>query len=148
MRLSKTLIFAALALPLTTAQIAHADVSPLKLQEGWFRALPSNLPAGGYFRLHNGGAKAVTLISASSKGCGTLMLHQSLKKGGMSHMEHVHHIEIPAGQELKFEPGSYHLMCMKPTEAMKPGGQIDVTLRFADGQSLTSSFSIRSSTGK
>jgi copper(I)-binding protein len=48
---------------------------------------------------------------------------------------------------LIFAPGSYHLMCMQPTDAVQPGKTVQVTLKFADGASVTGDFDVRSATG-
>ena len=45
------------------------------VSDAWIRAMPAGIPSGGYFTLHNGTAKDVVLMGASSPGCGSLMLH-------------------------------------------------------------------------
>jgi hypothetical protein len=115
---------------------------------GWFRALPAKLPAGGYFTLHNGGAMPVSLIGAASPACGSLMLHKSMTMNGMASMESIESIPVPPGTDVTFAPGGYHLMCMQPTPAMKPGASVPVTLQFADGAKLTSNFAVKTATGK
>jgi len=42
----------------------------------------------------------------------------------MSTMEDVSGVPVPAGGEIRFAPGGFHLMCMGPTAAVKPGGSI------------------------
>src|SRR5690348_2252534 len=99
----------------------------------WFRSLPANLPAGGYFELRTAGRWPVILTGAASDACGMLMLHKSERKSGMESMSDVNAIDIPTGGTLKFAPGGYHLMCMNPRPVMKPGAAISVTLNFSDG---------------
>jgi copper(I)-binding protein len=127
--------------------IAPAGAAQVQVSGAWFRALPSNLPAGGYFTLHNNGA-AVQLKSAQSPACGTLMLHQSMQMGGMESMMAVQSVDVPAGGTITFAPGGYHLMCTSPTSAMTPGGQVPVTFGFSDGSSVTVPFSVRNASGK
>jgi copper(I)-binding protein len=55
---------------------------------------------------------------------------------------------VPAGGSIAFTPGSYHLMCMDPKAAMKPGGSVPVTLQFQDGGRLTANFAVRNAAGK
>jgi hypothetical protein len=114
----------------------------------WFRALPANLPAGGYFELRNTGRWPAKLTGARSSACGMLMLHQSERKSGMETMSHVDAIDIPAGGTLKFAPGGYHLMCMQPAPAVKPGASITVTLKFSDGSITTKKFAVKNAMGK
>jgi periplasmic copper chaperone A len=124
-----------------------ANAAGLTVTDGWIRALPAAVPSGGYFTLHNGGKKAVTLTGASSPACGMLMLHQSENIGGMSRMGDVANIDVPAGGTVKFTPGGYHLMCMSATNAIKPGKTVPVTLKFSDGTSINSVFAVRNAAG-
>ena len=109
-------------------------------------ALPAGLPAGGYFTLHNGGNAPVKLTGADSPACGMLMLHKSEDKGGMSQMMDVPDITVPAGGDLKFAPGGYHLMCMQPK--MQPGSVVSVTLQFADGTKTYVNFAVKNARGR
>jgi hypothetical protein len=135
---------AALAV-LILASPAHA--APV-VSNGWIRILPAGLPAAGYFDLHNGSDKVISLTGAASPACGMLMLHKSEDVGGTMRMEEVASIEVAPGATLKFAPGGYHLMCMPPSAGLKPGGHVAVTLDFADGAKVTSEFVIRNATGK
>ncbi|HVP83411.1 MAG TPA: DUF1775 domain-containing protein [Rhizomicrobium sp.] len=121
-------------------------VAPVKITDAWIRALPSGLPAGGYFTLRNEGDKTLELTSASSPSCGMLMLHKSENTGGMSHMSDVTSLKIAPKATLTFAPGGYHLMCMKP-KALKPGDTASVTLKFTDGSQADANFAVKSATG-
>jgi periplasmic copper chaperone A len=136
----------AAALLAATANAAFA--APVTVTEAWMRALPGNLPAGGYFTLHNGTAKSVTLTSAQSSACGMLMLHKSDTMSGMASMSDVASVDVAAGSTVKFAPGGYHLMCMDPTPALKPGASVAVTLQLAGGAKITTPFAVRNATGK
>ena len=135
-----------LALALLAA--APALAAPLEVSDGWIRAMPAGIPSGGYFTLHNRGAKDVALIGASSPACGSLMLHQSEMRGGMSSMHHVDEVDVPAGGSIAFAPGGYHLMCMQATSAITPGAKVPVTLLFKDGSKITVPFEVRNAAGK
>jgi copper(I)-binding protein len=126
---------------------SHAVAAQVSLSGAWFRALPSNLPAGGYFTLHNGGAN-IQLTGAQSPACGMLMLHKSSEAGGMSSMMMVESVEVPAGASVEFSPGGYHLMCTGPTAAMTPGAQVPVTFKFSDGTTTTVNFAVKNANGK
>jgi copper(I)-binding protein len=133
-------LIAIVAMP---AQAAGPVVS-----NAWFRALPNNLPAAGYFTLKNAGTKTVSLTGAESSACGMLMLHKTEHMGGMNHMSMVESVDVPAGGTLSFSPGGYHLMCMEPTTGLKPGSTVSVTLTFGDGMTLKTDFPVKSATGK
>jgi copper(I)-binding protein len=130
----------AAAWPAAAAQVTVTDA--------WFRALPSGLPDGGYFTLHNADSSAVKLAGAKSPACGMLMLHKSEEKGGMSMMEDVTSIAVPPNGTLAFAPGGYHLMCMSPSASMKPGNHVPVTLDFVGGEKVSVDFVVKIATGK
>jgi copper(I)-binding protein len=129
-----------LALPAMAAGVTVSD--------GWFRALPANLPSGGYFTLRNDGAETVTLTGASSPACAMLMLHKSDEMNGIAGMSDIANIPVASGDTLKFAPGGYHLMCMNPTAAMKPEAKVSVTLDFADGTKLSADFAVKNAKGQ
>jgi copper(I)-binding protein len=136
----QTRIFTGLILSaLLTASAQAADVT---VTQGWFRALPPSVPSGGYFTLHNGGAKKITLSEVQSPACGMLMMHKS-SNGGMAH---VMTLDVAPGETLAFAPGGYHLMCMDAK--LKPGATVPVTFTFSQGAKLAANFAVRSATGK
>lgn len=144
MRINFSLIGAALLLAATPSFAAPQ----LGVTDAWIRAMPTGIPSGGYFTLHNNGGKDVVLTGAETPACGSLMLHKSENSGGMSSMHHVDEVDVPAGGSIAFAPGGYHLMCMQATSAIAPGGHLDVTLTFKDGEKLTAPFAVRNAAGK
>ena len=138
--LSVVAVLACLATPALAADVT--------VSEAWFRALPAGLPAGGYFTLHNDAGADAVLTGASSPACGMVMLHMSMDMGGTSSMMDVKSVTIPAHGEMAFKPGGYHLMCMKPTSVMKPGGKVSVTLQFADGTRIDAAFAVKDAKGQ
>ena len=142
MRIFMTGALAMLAVASTLAAAVQAAPAII-VSDGWMRALPGNLPAGGYFKLHNAGGSPISLVGASSAACGMIMLHKSETMSGMAEMDEVQSIDVPSGATLTFSPGGYHLMCMNPTSAIKPGGSVQVTLEFADGGEATAAFDVK-----
>jgi copper(I)-binding protein len=122
--------------------------SGLKLSGQWFRFIMASRPAAGYFTLRNASATPQHLTGAASSACGTLMLHKSIHKNGIERMVMVPSVAVPAHGKLRFAPGGYHLMCMRPAAAMRPGKTVSVTLKFAGGDSLTAPFPVRNAIGK
>ena len=130
------------------AMIGPACADEVVVSDSWFRALPGGLPAGGYFSLRNTGATPIELTGAASSACGMLMLHQSTEGGGVSRMNDVRGVAVPAGGSITFAPGGYHLMCTNPTRAMAPGTSVRVTLIFANGKRMEANFAVRDAAGK
>jgi copper(I)-binding protein len=144
-KLLETLVETLAALALFTAPAAAAQLS---IGDGWFRALPAHLPAGGYFTAHNRGTRDVAITGARSPACGSLMLHRSTDKGGTSRMSMVDSVTVPAGGAVAFAPGGYHLMCANPGPTMKAGGHVLVVLNLSDGSATTVTFAVRGANGK
>jgi len=130
------------------AAIAAGPPPGVAVHQPWMRSIIPSRPAAGYFTLTNDSATALSLVAASSPGCGMLMLHKSMDMGGQETMVMVKSIPLPAHGKVVFAPGGYHLMCMQPTAAVKPGGGVPVTLRFANGETITTTFPVRNAMGK
>ena len=125
-----------------------AQAAPFEITDGWFRALPGKLPAGGYFTAYNGTGRDVSIVAADSDACGMLMMHQSSNKGGMSGMDMVDKVSVPVGGTVHFAPGGYHLMCENPTAKMKVGSKVGVLLRLSDGSAVAAGFVVKNAAGK
>jgi len=133
---------AALALPALVP--ATANEAGMTLSHAWVRSVVPTRPAAGYFTLSNNTGEDRKIVSASSPACGMMMLHRS--QGGRMAM--VDSADVPAHGSVSFEPGGYHLMCMKPGDQVKPGGMVKMTLTFDDGGTLTVDFPVRDAKGE
>jgi len=151
---SRLAIVASLAavLPLTVALPAPAASAPaaaapavpgIQIMDAWIRWLPANLPAAGYVTLSNIGDRTEVLIAASSADYGEVSLHRSRNRGGSVEMVPVERIPVAAHSSLNFASTGYHMMLMQPAVPLKPGDRVPITLRFADGLSLTVDFEVR-----
>jgi periplasmic copper chaperone A len=137
-----------LLLSLLLTMPGAALAGPVDVSDAWFRALPGQLPAGGYFTAINSTRDDIAITGAQSDACGMVMIHQSQNKGGMSGMDMLDKVTIPAGGTLKFAPGGYHLMCTDPTAKMKPGTKVPVVLDLSNGVRIAVAFTVRDAKGK
>ena len=140
---SAAVLLAALAAP----AVANTP-DGVTISHPWMRFLTLEIPAAGYFTLHNNAAHPAVLTGAKSPDCGTLMLHRSVVTNGTAHMMMVHNITVPAHGTLTFRPGGYHLMCVSPSNAIAPGKHVPVSLAFKDGASLTAEFPVYGAKGQ
>jgi copper(I)-binding protein len=123
------------------AWAASPDVT---VSQGRMQVLLPSRPAAGYFTVKNLGDTPLALSGASAPDCQSLMLHQSTTDGGMARMAMVPSVPVPPHGSVSFSPGGYHLMCMQPSGALLTHqGSETVTLRFADGGSVSAPFAIR-----
>ena len=137
-----------LSVAILLAMTTVAQAAPFEVTDGWFRALPGKLPAGGYFTAYNSTGREISIVGADSDACGMLMIHQSSNKGGMSSMDMVDKVSVPAGGTVRFEPRGYHLMCDNPNAKMKVGSKVGVLLKLSDGSSVAAGFVVKNATGK
>jgi copper(I)-binding protein len=123
-----------------------AQAAPFDITDAWFRALPGKLPAGGYVTAQNNTGKDVSITGVSTDACGMVMMHQSSNKGGMTGMDMVDSVKVPAGGKVQFAPDGYHLMCDAPK--MKIGAKVPVVLHLSIGQAIAVGFAVRGAAGK
>ncbi len=142
-----TLGVAVLACTLAGAAVAQA-ASGITIEKPWMRFIIKARPAGGFFTLHNGTAKPIELVGASSSACGMVMLHQTKKVDGIEKMLPVKGVTVPAHGSVKFQPGSYHLMCMHPKDTMVVGHEVPVTLKLSGGTTVSAPFPVKGVSGK
>jgi hypothetical protein len=140
-------VSAALLLVALAAPGAAATPADVTITHPWMRFLTPEIPAAGYFTLHNNGVQPVVLTGAKSPDCGQLMLHRSVVKNTSASMVMVPSITVPARGALTFQPGGYHLMCMLPSTAISPGKHVPVTLTFRTIAPLTTNFAVYGAKG-
>jgi copper(I)-binding protein len=128
---------------LTVAPLTAVAAGAISVEKPWMRFIIKARPAAGYMTLRNSGDTPVALISASSPACGMLMLHQSKEVNGIEKMLPVKSVTVPAHGDVSFAPGGYHLMCMKPQAAMQVGHSVPVTLKFADGETVSAQYPVK-----
>ena len=98
--------------------------------------------------MRNNSDAAATLTGVRSPACGMVMLHDSETVGGMDTMAQIAIVSVPAHSSMTFAPGGYHLMCMMPSAAMKPGVQVPVTLQFSDDTRTSAKFAVKDARGR
>ena len=89
---------------------------------------------GGFMILKNLGKSERHLVAASAIHFDEVSLHRTVVKGGIAQMVHQPEVTIPAGGRIEFKPGDYHLMLMRPDKRFVAGDQIDITLKFKNGE--------------
>ncbi len=104
----------------------------LKIAHPWTRPAPAgSATAVGYFKVTNEGATPDRLVAVSSTAAERVEIHQTTMTGGVMRMAKVTEgVAIAPGQTLSFEPGSYHLMLVKPRNAFVKGDHIPLSLTF------------------
>lgn len=127
-----------LLLASTTAFItsSFAFATDVMVHHPYARATPPNAPTSAVFLvLENKGDKAMSIVSASTPAAGKVELHTHIMEGEVMKMRQVDDIVIPAMGKTELKPGGLHIMLFELKQDFKEGGEIAVTINYADGQS-------------
>lgn len=128
--------------------VSLANAAGAMVENPWVREAPPTAAAlGAFMVLHNHGGQPLVLVGAETAVAAEVQLHRTVMEGGMAKMLHQPGIEIPAKGSVEFKPGDYHLMLMKPKQALKAGDRVEITLKFKDGSTLPASFEVRAGMG-
>lgn len=120
------------------------QTSTLSIQDAWIREAPPGAQAlAGYMKIINSGETPADLISVSSPEFSSIELHRSVFNNGVANMDRQKHITIPAHGQVELKPGDYHMMMFNPADALKSGDQTQVTLGFANGESLSVTLDVK-----
>jgi periplasmic copper chaperone A len=132
-RLVRGLVLGALFLSLLAGCAPAA--APVISVEGAFGAPSMSMPTAGAFfmMIKNTGSAPDRLLSGSSPACGSIEVHESVKKSdgtmGMNLLDKP--LEITAGGQVELKSGGIHIMCiMKKDDQFKAGAKIDLLLKF------------------
>ena len=144
---------AALASALLFSQAASAHEvkqGDLTIGHPWSRAtLPGAKVAAGYLTVKNAGSTPDRLISVAADIAGKGEIHEMTVKDGVMTMRPLADgLEIPAGGEVKLEPGSYHLMFMGLKEPAVEGVKFPGTLTFEKAGTVKIEFAVDKAGGE
>lgn len=126
---------AAAALLLTAA--CAREEEQLSVTDAWVRLSPvASNPSAGYFTV-KGGPQDVQLIGVSSSVAIRAEMHETMTgMQGMASMKPIQSVPIPAGGEVKFEPGGRHVMFWNVNPGVKPPRRMPLVFSFSDGTRL------------
>ncbi len=117
--------------------------SDIVIKRAWVsEAPPMAKTLGGYMIVKNLGKIERHFVSASAVDFDEVLLHRTVLEGGLAKMVHQRDVSIPAGGRIEFKPGNYHLMLMRPVRRFVAGDQIDITLKFKDGEEISLPFRV------
>ena len=131
---------AAVAAPGMPAQAAAG----LQVLQPWSRPAVAGTNAIGYMILANHGRAADVLEKVESPLAARVEMHSSAMAGGVMSMRQESSVSVPAGGQVTFGPGAYHLMIIGLTRTQKAGDFVPATLSFASGAKLKVRFAVTS----
>jgi periplasmic copper chaperone A len=129
-------LFSILLILLSGAALAHGvEAGDLHIDHPYATPSESGAKTGSvYFRgIHNEGAKADRLISATSPVAASIEIQQAKLEDGAVHMVAVPAMDLPSKLELKMRhdtPNGYRLALMGLKAPLKDGDRFPVVLKF------------------
>ncbi|WP_232424102.1 copper chaperone PCu(A)C [Imhoffiella purpurea] len=109
----------------------------IQVTDPYARAVPAGQRNSAAFMVlsnHSGEDRA--LVAAESPVAETVELHTHVMADGMMQMRRIERIDIPAGGTATLAPGGLHIMLIGLGQPLDPGTDIDLELRFDDGETL------------
>jgi len=115
---------AVLAATLGAPAFAFAQVT---VKDPWVRATVPEQKATGAFMQLSAPAGA-RLVEVRSSVAGVVEIHEMSMEGTTMKMRAVPGIDLPAGKQVDFKPGGYHVMLMDLKQPLKDGQTVALTL--------------------
>ena len=136
--------FAVLLAGMPVAFAHEFKVGSLEIDHPWSRATPPGAKvAGGYLIIKNSGGEPDRLVSISSDVSQKAEVHEMAVKDGVMTMRPLTGgVEIPAGGEVKLEPGSFHIMFVGLKEPAVEGVKFPGTLTFEKAGKVDVEFAV------
>ena len=110
--------------------VVAASLGDIEVLNPVLPAPPTRDVAALYFTARNTGDMADTLTGMSSAIISKAEFHRSETGTAVARMRATGPIEIPAGGEVRFEPGGLHVMLHDLHRDLVPGDTVSVTLHF------------------
>jgi copper(I)-binding protein len=116
---------------LSSAQAQEVTItSVLVIAHPWASPTLAGQTGAVYFTISNAGRTDDRLIAARTDVAQSATLHANMMTGDVMKMQAVDGLTIPAGGELPFAPGGYHVMLMGVKTPLAPGDTFPMTLTF------------------
>ncbi len=118
--------------------------APLTITDAWIKNLPPVVPVrAGYLTITNASDQSVEVIGIESELFTAVEMHETVENDGMMSMQPLARLSIAAGASRELKPGGIHLMMMRPTQTLKLGDLVTVTLLFDSGDTQTLQMIVR-----
>jgi periplasmic copper chaperone A len=128
---------------LVTVALASAGES-LQAENAWVPWAPPGLKVHvAYMTIVNRGATDQIIVSAESTDYERIELHRSVIKDGVSTMEAIGEVKVPANGRVEFAPTGLHLMLIGPRRPQALDGHVQIVLRLSSGEQVDVSALIR-----
>jgi copper(I)-binding protein len=130
------------SLALAAVLVSAAHAAP-QVSAAWSRPAAAGTTGAGFLTLANPGKTADALVAVESPVARKVEMHRSVMKAGVSSMQKLERLDLPAGGRVTFAPGGLHLMLLGLKQPLKTGDKAPATLVFASGARVATQFEVR-----
>jgi len=116
----------------------------LQAENAWVPwAPPALMVHVAYMTIVNRGAADQAIVGAESADYERIELHRSAIKDGVSTMQAVDEVPLPANGRVEFAPTGLHLMLIGPKRPQAVDGRVQIVLRLRSGDQIDVSAVVR-----
>jgi copper(I)-binding protein len=116
----------------------------VKAENAWVPWAPPGLKVHvAYMTIVNRGATDQVIVSAESTDYERIELHRSVIKNGVSTMQSIDEVRVPANGRVEFAPTGLHLMLIGPRRPQAVDGHVQIVLRLSGGEEVDVSAVVR-----
>jgi len=116
------------------------------VSDAWARATPPGVEVGAAYLVITGGARADSLLGATTPRAAMVHLHDVTESEGVAQMRSVEAVPVPAGAKVTLAPKGLHLMLMGLDAPLVAGQTFPLTLQFAESAAQTVTVTVRAAT--
>ncbi len=118
------------------------EAGELMVHDAWIMLPPPNSNAAAFMKVSNHTDEAVVLVGVKSPVADRVEIHQSVTAEGVTRMEKLEMISIPAGETLVLAPKGIHVMLFEPA-ALAEGSPVPMELEFKSGQRVSTTADVQ-----
>jgi copper(I)-binding protein len=118
-------------------------VGSIQIISPWMMAADNGANTAAFMLLKNTGSEVDRLVKVEFDGAMETDIHETKMTNDMMEMSPVEALEIPAKGQVELKSGSYHVMMMGLTSAVKNGEKVKLTLTFEKAGSATIEMEVR-----
>lgn len=138
---SLPLVLAFFLLSLSGLAAAQDTVS---LSDAWARPSMGAAQTGAVFLTLTSSGEEVVIVGAETPVAERAELHTHQMDGAVMRMREVESIGIPAGEQVVFGPGGYHIMLFGMTGRLSEGDSFEITLVTEAGERVGTDVTVKS----
>ena len=116
----------------------------IEVRSAWARATPASTTTGAvYMTLRAGEDDTLVGVSVDAGVADTATAHRTVSSDGQLSMDSAAEIALPAGDDVVFEPGGYHVMLEELAGPLVAGESFTMTLSFEHAPDVDITVDIR-----